>query len=361
MDFFSKGLLFDYVLSGNLTERLKKYIFRNIIIGFKFLHNNGICHLDVKIENIILDKDFWPVIIDFGFSKKYKNDNGEIILLSFYKGSDPYVTPEIWKREEFNGEKADIFSLGAVLFNLVAGHYGFRNSKTSDNLYRLIIQKNYEEYWNIMKLKNASDDFKKLYLRMVAYDPGERPTFDEILNDAWLKDVSNLTEDEEKEIKKELNEKYDKFKTENEVIVEDKIESEGLTTRSGGDDDDNSIFKDHHLKPKKITKKRININKSIKINGIMKELDFMNNFADKIKEKFNDNCYIEASNKDLKFEVELYNGEEEENSECKMVVELFQYEEGGHLLEFRRTGGKVPDYYKYFLELKEIITKMVEN
>ena len=78
MDFFSKGLLYDYVFSGSMKERLAKYIFRKIILGFQFLHSNGICHLDIKIENIIFDKDFWPVIIDFGFSKKYKNENGEI-------------------------------------------------------------------------------------------------------------------------------------------------------------------------------------------------------------------------------------------------------------------------------------------
>ena len=56
MPFFSKGLLFDYVFSGNISERLAKNIFRKIILDFQFLHNNGICHLDVKIENIIFDK-----------------------------------------------------------------------------------------------------------------------------------------------------------------------------------------------------------------------------------------------------------------------------------------------------------------
>ena len=42
---------------------------------------------------------------------------------------------------------------------------------------------------------------------MVAHNPEERPSFDEILNSAWLKEVSNLTEDEEKKIKKRINRK----------------------------------------------------------------------------------------------------------------------------------------------------------
>ena len=53
MDFFSKGLLFDYVASGSMNERLAKFIFRKVILGFQFLHSNGICHLDIKAENII--------------------------------------------------------------------------------------------------------------------------------------------------------------------------------------------------------------------------------------------------------------------------------------------------------------------
>ena len=333
MPFFSKGLLFDYVFSGSITERLAKYIFRKIILGFQFLHNNGICHLDVKIEN-----------------------------------SENYATPEIWKKEKLNGEKADIFSLGVVLFLLVNKRYGFDKSKKTDKYYGLIVEKKYEEYWKKLKLENLSDDFKNLYLKMVAFEPGERPTFDEILNNVWLKEVSNLTQDEENKIKKELKKKYATFKSVKEIIIEEKIETEDLITRSGGNDGKN-IFKDHSLKPKKISNNRLIINKSIKINGNIKEVEFMNFLAKKIIEKYKDNCFIEASKKDLKFEMEFDNeGEEEEkaekeekeeeNAECKMVVELFKYEEGGYLLEFRRTGGKIPEYYKHFSELEEIITKM---
>ena len=202
MDFFSKGLLFDYISSESITERLAKYIFRKIILGFQFLHNNGICHLDVKIENIILDNKFWPVIIDFGFAKKYKNEKGEITLLKIDKGSENYATPEIWKKEKLNGEKADIFSLGVVLFLLVNSKYGFDKSKKTDKYYGLIVEKKYDEYWKKLKLENLSDDFKNLYLKMVAFEPGERPTFDEILNSAWLKEVSNLSQDEENKIKR---------------------------------------------------------------------------------------------------------------------------------------------------------------
>jgi len=84
---------------------------------------------------------------------------------------------------------------------------------------------------------------------MVAYNPDKRPTLEQILNSDWLKEVSNLTEDEEKKIKKELEDIHDEIKNPEEKKIEQKIEDEKLITRSGGNDDD-KIFTDTNLKPK---------------------------------------------------------------------------------------------------------------
>ena len=174
IDYFSNGLLFDYVAQSGLGEKLAKVIFKKLVLGLQFLHNNKICHLDIKPENIIFDDKFWPVYIDFGFSKIYKDENDQIILFNFNKGTDKYAYPELYDIKQINGEKADIFSLGAVLFNIVTGTYGFLSVQT--DLYNLIKEKEYEDYWEIFKDKNLSDDFKDLYVQMVAYEPGDRPT-----------------------------------------------------------------------------------------------------------------------------------------------------------------------------------------
>ena len=266
----------------------------------------------------------------------------------------------MWEEEKINGEKADIFSLGVLLFSFVNGIYGFKNSKINNKLYKLIIDEKPDEYWSNFPIGELSDDFKKLYFKMVSFKPEERPTLDKILNNAWLKEVSNLTQLQDDEIKKELKAKYDTLKSEKEKNIEKKVKEEHLITR-GGEDDKDFIFRNSNLKPKKISKDRLNINKAIKINGNLKEVDFMNSLSSKIIEKFGDNCYIEPSKKDLKFEVifESEGEEEEETKECKMIIELFKYEEGEYLLEFRRTGGNIPEHYEYFLKMEEIIDKMI--
>ena len=44
-----------------------------------------------------------------------------------------------------------------------------------------------------------------------------------------------------------------------------------------------------------------------------------------------------------------------------MLIELFEYEEGGYILEFRRTGGRLSHYYHHFLKIQEIIADKIIN
>ena len=101
----------------------------------------------------------------------------------------------------------------------------------------------------------------------------------------------------------------------------------------------------------------------------------MNSLYRDIKNKFEKNCYIEAlGNLSMKVDFEYEEEEEKEEKEeekeneenieekepigdCQMMIELFEYEKGKYLLEFRRSGGNYADYYHHFLKIKEIIIK----
>ena len=380
MDYFSRGLLFSYVASGKLTQRQAKFLFKKLIESFKFLHEKGgILHFDIKLDNIILDNEFRPVIIDFTFSKQYRDKDGNIKKVTTTGGSEEYRAPEIYEGKKVKDEKADIFSLGAILFNLITCRPGF-NSSLSDGKYKLIRLKKYKSYWNIMKLLNLSEDFKDLYQRMVAYEPDERPTFDEILKHPFLKDVINLTPEEENKIREELEILFttEIINSQGETYEynESVINNEHLNTRAGEGKED-EIFTNKKLEPKKISKDRLLLNQVIKITGNIPEVDFMNSLYRDIKHKFEKHSYFDPSKTSLKMEVVFeYEDDEEEKKEkkeekkeeekeiekiqehfedCKMEIELFKYENGEYLLEFLRTGGKFPDYYNHFLEIKKLI------
>ena len=160
-----------------------------MIKSFQFLHNIGICHLDIKPNNILFDKNFWPIIIDFGLAQKFNNKKEK--LVDSIGGAMKFQAPEMFgkKKEKINGEKADIFSLGVVLFNLVTGgKYGFFIAQKIDPKYKYIVDGKFDEYWKGINMENLSEDFKKLYFKMVHPNPSSRPSLDDILlKDPWLK------------------------------------------------------------------------------------------------------------------------------------------------------------------------------
>jgi len=64
-------------------------------------------------------------------------------------------------------------------------------------LYKFIKTKQYEKYWELLekfkKVKNLPEQFKDLFLKLVAYNPDERLSIEEIKNHEWMQDVTNAT------------------------------------------------------------------------------------------------------------------------------------------------------------------------
>jgi BR serine/threonine kinase len=169
------------------SERQAKLIFKKILEGINAIHNSNLCHRDIKLDNILLDNDYNPKIYGFHFCCENSND------LKDFLGTYSYTAPEILLRKAYNGQKADIFSLGQLLFKLVNKTFGFESSK-NDKLYKFIKLKQYHNFWNFPQFQglNLSESFKNLFVRMVAFEPNERPTIDEILTDQWMQEINDL-------------------------------------------------------------------------------------------------------------------------------------------------------------------------
>ena len=362
IDYFSKGNLLDYIQnSDKFSERHAKILFKKIVEGIKFCHKKNICHLDIKPANIIFDNEFEPIIIDFGLSKKIKDDKNEILQYMGKTGTIQYECPEMWEIGKYTGVEADIFSLGVLLFNLISTKCGFGKATNNDPYYSLIINGNYIQYFDIFKnIINVelSENFKDLYTKMIAYEPKNRPIIEEILAHPWFDEIKNLgKEEEKKEIEVKLKEIYDKIKKFNETIkYEDSIKA-----YAHRDLDDNNVFPNPELRAKKISNDIINPNRYIIIDGYLDEREFMNNLYYGIYNKRDDladDLSINASKKALKLEVTFEDeiDEEDENQKkCIIDIELFKYSENRYLLDFLRKSGNLSDYYTNFRKIKDII------
>jgi len=119
-----------------LTFEQKAELMLKVVLAAGFLHERGIIHRDLKPANILVGPDLEPKLLDFGLAL----DLGERERLS--KTGEMAGTPEYFSPEQARGEatldaRSDIFSLGAVLYELLAGAPPFTAEAAPDLLRRI--------------------------------------------------------------------------------------------------------------------------------------------------------------------------------------------------------------------------------
>lgn len=103
------------VLSFSVVERIAA----QLLSGVAFLHQQRICHLDIKPENILINKQCQIKLIDFGMAQVALR-NGQV---EAYGGSVKYASPEALLGGVYNGFLADAWSCGVVLFLIMYGRF----------------------------------------------------------------------------------------------------------------------------------------------------------------------------------------------------------------------------------------------
>jgi MAP/microtubule affinity-regulating kinase len=132
MDYAEQEDLLHYTtVNGGLGEEFGKILFKKILERIQFCHNCNYCHFDIKVSNILLDNNFKPIVIDFGFSQQLKySDKEELIPYKGIRGTPNIMCPQMFEKEKtYNGIDADIFALGVLLFHLVFGLPCFSSAK----------------------------------------------------------------------------------------------------------------------------------------------------------------------------------------------------------------------------------------
>lgn len=176
------GELFEQLVTkGRLSERSSRYYFHQIIDAVKYLHSKGIVHRDLKAENLLLTSDFKCVkLADFGFSNYYSNQS----FLATWCGSPPYAAPELFEGKQYNGPKADIWSLGVVLYVLVCGSLPFDGNTLQLLKMRVLSGKFRIPYF-------MSRDCEHLIRHMLVIDPDKRFSLQQIKQHRWMCDLDS--------------------------------------------------------------------------------------------------------------------------------------------------------------------------
>lgn len=116
-DYAAKGDVLQYMKDhGIFKESKAKSIAAQILNGLEYIHKKNILHRDIKLDNILLDKDFRVKICDFGVSRLMPTNQSPIKERC---GTPAYIAPEIIKNQGYSGFSADVSP-----FSLRCGHSG---------------------------------------------------------------------------------------------------------------------------------------------------------------------------------------------------------------------------------------------
>lgn len=225
LEYASGGELFDYILNHRyLKDHSARRLFAQLISGVGYLHKKGIVHRDLKLENLLLDRNRNIIITDFGFANTFDSNEelseeeelnltdrefvkrmnldrvkpngsrkGDLMQTSC--GSPCYAAPELVVSDSlYTGRKVDVWSCGVILYAMLAGYLPFDDDPANpegDNinlLYKYIVTTplTFPEY--------VTPHARDLLRRILVPNPRKRADLFEVARHSWLSEYAQLVE-----------------------------------------------------------------------------------------------------------------------------------------------------------------------
>jgi len=155
-----------------LTEPEVRYFMKEILVAIQFLHSRSIIHRDLKLGNILLDRNLTVKICDFGLAAQLQFDSERKTTIC---GTPNYTAPEILnqrKSGEGHSYEVDIWAIGVIMFTLLTGKPPFE-TKNIKETYRRIKRIRYQ--WPLDSDRYISSQAKNLISQIFMKSPTERP------------------------------------------------------------------------------------------------------------------------------------------------------------------------------------------
>ena len=174
MEHVSHGTLHRHLTQHKrLPEAETRRLVRQLVGALSYLHARSIAHRDIKLENVLLDEWCNVRLIDFGFAILSRGK------LRVPCGSPAYTAPEILLAHEYDGQLADVWSLGVLIYVMLAGRFPFQGA-TRAELSRNVLRGSFASP------SGLSREPESLLRRVLVLDPHQRYTIDNVRSHPWM-------------------------------------------------------------------------------------------------------------------------------------------------------------------------------
>jgi serine/threonine protein kinase len=201
MEYAPHGDFFDLLdKKTHLPVDLVGVIFKKLINAVDFMHCEGVAHMDIKADNIVINDKYEPKIIDF---ELYASTSTKEIVDS--RGTVSFKAPEVALRKCYDPVKADVYSLGICLFVMYTGGLPYEE----------FFLPNYTGNWNCSPSENPArfwmntqrhfsrsvfnSSFRNLITGMLHFDPAKRYSLNDVFRSTWVKECVNMSDFEFRE------------------------------------------------------------------------------------------------------------------------------------------------------------------
>jgi len=123
MEYVEEGTLENYLTGEPMNWMRAVSIGIAVAEALHYAHQHGLIHRDVKPSNILMPQDDWPLLADFGLVKMVNEDKA-LTATGMIMGTPAYIAPEQARGDEL-GPHADMYSLGVIMFEMIAGRLPF--------------------------------------------------------------------------------------------------------------------------------------------------------------------------------------------------------------------------------------------
>nr|CAI6419338.1 AAC_HP1_G0007640.mRNA.1.CDS.1 [Saccharomyces cerevisiae] len=210
--------LFSLVMSEKMHYEEICCLFKQLINGVKYLHDIGLSHRDLKLDNCVVTRRGILKLIDFGASSVFHYPlSSQMIEANGIVGSEPYLSPEVFYFNEYDPRALDVWSVGIIFFCMITRRFPWKYPKVKDVQFKAFCSGRGVSSFKDLVTRPVTDDSNnydndgyeegvidmgpnfilhklpeethKIMRRILEVSPFRRITINGILQDGWIKEI----------------------------------------------------------------------------------------------------------------------------------------------------------------------------